>query len=228
MIGNKNKFKKPSSKPFLLRRLNFATDSSISSSPQWHRGMGNGGCGQFITHCLCRSFFPHTVPLLQHRLQPTRSSHPRTSSMWVLHMDCSSSQTAAMQVLSTGCSSSGTYCSNLGPPWGHRSCQQTVVQCGLLSMRPRSFQESAPASASHGVTASFREYPPAPAWDPSRSRWISAPVWTSMGYRGTACVPMVFTVACRENLCSGSLSPPSLLTLVSARLFLSCILTLLS
>jgi len=55
--------------PSLLPRLSF-TPVSLPPPPEWRRGMGNGGYGQFITRCLCRSFFlwgrtPHTLPLLQ-------------------------------------------------------------------------------------------------------------------------------------------------------------------
>ena len=49
--------------------------------PQQHRGMGNGGWCQFITHCLCCSFLlrgrtPHTLPLLQHVVPPMGDSPP--------------------------------------------------------------------------------------------------------------------------------------------------------
>ena len=100
-------------------------------------------------------------------------------------------------------------------PWGHRSCQ-----------------EPAPAWASHRVTASFG-HPPALAWGPlSRGcRWISAPLWTSMGCRGTACLTMVFPMGCRGISAPAPGAPPpppSSLTLVSAELFLSHLLTPLS
>ncbi|KAK4821752.1 hypothetical protein QYF61_000813 [Mycteria americana] len=45
----------------------------------------------------------------------------------------------------------------MGPPRGHKSCQQTCSSVGSsLSMVYRFCQEPAPAWASHGVTASFR------------------------------------------------------------------------
>jgi len=63
-------------------------------------------------------------------------------------------------------------------------------------------------------------------------RWRSAPPWTSMGCRGTACPTMVFIVSCKGKV-SAPVSrapppPPSSLTLVSAELFLSYRLTPLS
>jgi len=45
-------------------------------------------------------------------------------------MGCSSSQTAPAWVPSMGCSPSGTGCSSVGPPWGHKSCQQTCFSVG--------------------------------------------------------------------------------------------------
>ncbi|NXE28935.1 UBQL1 protein, partial [Ardeotis kori] len=46
-------------------------------------------------------------------------------------------------------------------------------------------------------------------------RWISAPLWASMGCRGTACFTMVFTMGCRGILARSSITPlpPSSLTL---------------
>ena len=63
-------------------------------------------------------------------------------------------------------------------------------------------------------------------------RWISAPLWTSMGWRGTACITMVFSMGCRGKVSAlaswAPPLPPSSLTLVSAELFLSHSLTPLS
>jgi len=56
-------------------------------------------------------------------------------------------------------------------------------------------------------------------------RWISAPLWTSMGCRGTTCLTMVFITSCKGRLsavtCWAPPPPPSSLTLVSVELFLS-------
>ncbi|NXW38117.1 IL6RB protein, partial [Phaetusa simplex] len=49
-------------------------------------------------------------------------------------------------------------------------------------------------------------------------KWISAPLWTSMGYRGTACLAMVFTMDFRgisAPVAGASPPPPSSLTLPS-------------
>jgi len=98
--------------------------------PEPHRGTGNGGYGQFMTHCLCRSLSlrgntPHTLPLLQHE----GSSHGRQFSInfsndspshgLQLFINCLST------VLPTGCSPSGTGCSSVGPSRGHQPCQPT-------------------------------------------------------------------------------------------------------
>uniref|UniRef100_A0A8C0F7B9 Uncharacterized protein n=1 Tax=Bubo bubo TaxID=30461 RepID=A0A8C0F7B9_BUBBB len=95
--------------PSILNRLSFAPNFSA---------LGNGSCGQFITHCFCRSFLlrgrtRHTLPLLQCGVPPTGDTPPSTS--WVP---------------SPGCSPSGTGCSSVGPPRGHKSCQQTCSSVG--------------------------------------------------------------------------------------------------
>jgi len=62
-------------------------------------------------------------------------------------------------------------------------------------------------------------------------RWICAPPWTSMGCRGTVYLSIVFSTGCRgiSTLVPGAPPPPpSSLTLVSAGLLLSHILSPLS
>jgi len=56
-----------------------------------------------------------------------------SSTTWdtVLHeLFTSSSQIAPAWVASTGCSPSGTGCSSVGPPRGHKPCQQTCSSVG--------------------------------------------------------------------------------------------------
>ena len=64
--------------------------------------------------------------------------------------------------------------------------------------------------------------------EPVEMWWIFAPPVTSMGCRGTACLTMVFTMGCRGISAPAPGAPPpppSSLTLVSAELFLSHILS---
>jgi len=130
-------------------------------------------------------------------------------------MGCSSSQTAPAWVPSTGCSPSGTGCSSVGPPRGHTSCQQTSSGMGSSlhgSTGPgRSLLqhglslESQPPSGIHLLRRGI----------PSTGyRWRSAPPWTSMDCRGTACLTIVFIMNCKGRLCSGvwSTSSPSFFT----------------
>ena len=108
-------------------------------------------------------------------------------------------------------------------------------------------EQAAPAWVPHRVTSPASK--PALAWAPlsmrpqvlpgtcsgvgfsTGCRWISAPPWTFMGCRATACLIMIFTTGCRGISAPAPGAPPpppSSLTLVSAELFLSHILTPLS
>jgi len=133
------------------------------------RGTGNGGYGQFITHHLCHSLSlrgktPHTLPLLQHEgSSPGRQFSTNFSNMSSVH-GLQLFTNCPRVGLSTGCSPSGTGCSSVGPPRGHKPCQQTCS--GMSSSLPwatgpaRSLlQHGAP----HGITVSFG-HPPALAW----------------------------------------------------------------
>jgi len=133
-------------------------------------------------------------------------------------------------------------------PWGAVLQEQSApawVSCGVTSpaskpaltwtpLSPRvhkSCQKPAATQASHGVTASFGHIHLLQHGVSSTGcRWISAPPWTSMDCRGTACLPVVFSTGCR-GICSSawSTSPPAFsLTWVSAELLLSHSLTSLS
>lgn len=107
------------------------------------------------------------------------------------------------------------------------SCQQisSTIGCYLVC---RSCHESAPAQASHEVISFFR-HPPSPLWIPPCCRWISAPPWTSMSCSDTAASPWSSLWAAEESaLAPGALPSPLSLTLMSAELFLSHIITALS
>ena len=105
--------------------------------------MGNRGCGQFITCCVCHSFLlrgrtAHTLPQLQCEVPLMGDSSPQTSPGWVLPMGSSSSWTAPVYVPSTGCSPSGIGCSSVGPPQGDKCCQQICSSVGSsLFMDPQ-------------------------------------------------------------------------------------------
>jgi len=56
------------------------------------------------------------------------------------------------------------------------------------------------------------------------AEWTSGPLWTSMGFKGSACLTMVFSTGCRGISAPAPGAPPpspSALTLVSAELLLS-------
>ena len=186
--------------------------------------MGDGDCNPFITHCLWHSFLLTLFPC------SSIWSLSWTSSTCVLPVGLSSSLNAPVSVLSTGCHASGTDCSSVGPPRGHKSCQQTRSGVGsslhgsspartLLKHRLCRDHSLLQASTYSGVGSS------------QGCRWVSAPPWTYIGCSGTACPTMVFTRGCRgiTALVPGAPhSSPSSLTLSSATLFLSHILTPLS
>jgi len=174
--------------------------------------MANGGCSQSITCFFYHSFLlrgktPHILALFQHGVSPMGDSSPQTSSMWVLPTGCSSSKTSPAWVASMGCSPLGTDCSSVCPPRGHKPCQQTCSSAG--SPRDHSLLW---ASTCSGM------------WSSPGYRRISAPLWTSMGWRGTACFTMVFSTGSRgiSDLERGTTTlflPSS--TLVSPELFLT-------
>jgi len=97
-----------------------------------------------------------------------------------------------------------------GSPMGSQALPASLLQRGLLSpWVHRSCQEPAPAWALPEVTASFGQ-PLLQRGVPSTGySWISAPPWTSMGCRGTACLIMVCSMGCRGISASApGASPP--------------------
>ncbi|XP_049649850.1 uncharacterized protein LOC126035357 [Accipiter gentilis] len=123
-----------------------------------------------------------------------------------------------------------TNCSSVGPFHGVQSFRNGLLQRGLLSLHG----VPGPARSLLQCRLSTGSQPPSGVSTSSGvgsstgCRRISAPPWTSMDCRGTACLTMVFTTGCRgiSALVPGAPPPPpSSLTWVSAGLFLSHILT---
>jgi len=139
----------------------------------------------------------------------------------------SSPQTAPALVPSVGCSPSGIGCSSVGPPQGHKSCQQTCSSMGC-SLPVSTGPGRSPLQ--RGLSTGSCKHPCALARCPQRAACGCVPPWTSMGYRGTACLTMVFSTGCKgiSAPVPGAPPPPPSLTLVSAELFLSHFLTPLS
>ena len=115
------------------------------------------------------SFFPGSTSLLIFYLLPLRSAGGRGmgvafSSSHIVSATPSSSHSSPAPVWGPSHERlSSTNCSSMGPPRGHKSCQQTCSSVG--SSLHRSCQEPAPAWAPDGVTVSFG-HPPALAWGP--------------------------------------------------------------
>ena len=136
----------------------------------------------------------------------------------VLPMGYSSSRTAPAWVPCMGCSPSGADCSSVGPPRGHKPCQQTCFGVGSSLHRATGPQVLPGACSSAGFPRGhsvLRASTCSGVGSSTGCRWISAPPRTSMGCRGTACRTMVFTTGCRGiSLCSGawSTSSPSFFT----------------
>jgi len=79
-----------------------------------------------------------------------------------------------------------------GSPRGHKPCQQTCCSMG---------------SSLHGSVGPGRSL--LQCGLPAGCRWISAPPWTSMGCRGTACLTRVFSTSCRGKLSAlAPVAPP--------------------
>jgi len=108
---------------------------------------------------------------------------------------------------------------------GHFPCTAVLhkfLQHGSFPQSAALQEQTAPVQALHRVTASFG-HASALAWDPG-CRWMSAPLWTSVGCTGTACLTKVFTIVYSGILAlspGAPPPPPSSMTLMSAELFLS-------
>jgi len=92
----------------------------------------------------------------------------------------SSSLTAPAWVPSTWCSSSGTGCSSVGPPWGHKPCQQTCSGVGFsLSTGPQVLAGSCSSVDFPQGHRLLQAYICSSMGSSTGCRWISAPPWTS-------------------------------------------------
>jgi len=121
----------------------------------------------------------------------------QTAVAWVPHgvRSPASKPAPAWAPLTSGTQVLPGACSSMGSPWGHSLLRAST--CSSVGSSPG-------------------------------CRWRSAPPWTSTGCRGTACPTMVCSMGCRGTSALAPGEPPlapSSLTLVSAELFLSHILT---
>jgi len=133
-------------------------------------------------------------------------------------MGCSSSVTAPVWVRSAGCSPSGTVCSSVGPPRGHKPCQQTCSGMGCSPQVLPGTCSSAGSPWGHSLLWASTCSGMGPSL---RCRWVSALLWASMDCRGTACLTMGCSMGCRRTSApvpGAPPPPPSSLTLVSAEL----------
>jgi len=162
--------------------------------------------GGLLTLCPCSSVRFLSQETVLHKLLQ-RESFPRAA---VLHElpQCGS--------VPTGCSPSGAGCSSVGPPRGHKPCQQTCSGVGSSLHGSGSpgrslLQRGLPVGSQlpSGIHLLRRGVPS------MGCRLISAPPWTSVGCRGTACLTAVFYHELQgQALCSSisSTSSPSFFT----------------
>ena len=114
-----------------------------------------------------------------------------------------------------------TDCSSVGAPQGHKPCQQT---CSGVDSSLHGSAGPGRSPLQHrlpmGSQLPSRIHLPRRGVPSTGYRWISAPPWTSMGCRGTACLTMVFSTGCIRGISAPVFGapppPPSTLTLVSA------------
>jgi len=166
----------------------------------------------------------HSLPLLQCGVPP----HRRQFSMSYSNMSPSHGLQLFINCPSVGPSHGVESFRNrllqCGSPTGSQALPANLLQRGLLSPQVcRSCQEPAPAWAPHGVNSLLRASPCSSVGPSMGCRWRSAPLWTSMGCRGS------LTHQCLLHRCRGTSTlapgasppPPSALALVSAGLFLT-------
>jgi len=97
----------------------------------------------------------------------------------------------------------------VGPPWGHEPCQQSCSGVGSSlhgsTGSGRSLLQCGLPTGSQLSSGIHLLQPGVPSMG---YRWISAPPWTSMDCRGTACLTMVFTICKRRVSALTSRAPP--------------------
>jgi len=166
--------------------------NSLPPPPQQCRGTGNGGCGQFITHCLCCFFLlrgttPRTLPLLQREVPPMgdtvlhkllqHGSFPRAAVLHKLLQCGSLPQGAVLQ-------------EQAAPGWVPREvtspASKPVPVWAPLSTCPQVLPEACSSMGSPRGHSLFQAYLCCGVGSSMGCRWISAPPWTSMGCAGTA------------------------------------------
>jgi len=154
---------------------------------------------------------PHALPLLQRGVPPMGDSPLRTAPAWVP---------------STGCSPSGTGCSSVGPPQGHKFCQQT---CSGMGFSLHGATGPGRSLLQHGL--SMESQPPSGILLLKRKVFhgLQVEICSTMdlhGLQGQNLPHHGLLHGLRGNPAPGALPPPpSSLTLVSAVLVLPRILT---
>ena len=118
---------------------------------------------------------------------------------------------------------SSTNCFNVNPSKG----LQFFVNCssmGPFTTGPQVLSGPCCSTGSPWGHSLLRASPCSSVGSSMGNRWISAPWWTSMGCRDTACLTTVFSTGCRGTSAAVPGAPPpfpSALSLVSAEWFLS-------
>lgn len=168
--------------------------------------MRNGGWGQFTTCCPCCFFFLSMRTPLTSPVQLWGPSHGRRVSMnfsyvspffyvspfpmlalfpvLALPIGCGSLWTTPVQVPSTGCSPSGTDCSSVGFTTGSQALTVWAPHCMRLQVLPGAWFGMGLAQHHRLFGQPFSGMGSSTGW-----RWISDPLWTSMGCRSTAVSP---------------------------------------
>jgi len=141
--------------------------NSLPAPPEWHRGMGNGACGQVITPWLCRSFLLTLYPCPSvgpfHGVQPLRNRLLQRGSP-------------------TGPQALPANLLRLLSPWDHSSCQEPALAQALPRVTASSRHPPAPAWGP--PWAAGRDLlPRGPPWLQGQP----VPPWSAPWLQGTLC-----------------------------------------